>query len=99
MKADSGIPEKTESMRQTTFWIVILLATLFSACSGQKKVVKSGNPEETAAAAIAASDEKKARFEELFTAFKAEDGWQSPESRSLSQYLSGDGSAFISCHV
>jgi tetratricopeptide (TPR) repeat protein len=64
VKVDLAIPGKTEKMKSTTFWIIIILAGALAACSGSKKSVKSTNSPVTQNAP--GDEEKMARFEELF---------------------------------
>jgi tetratricopeptide (TPR) repeat protein len=61
---DLAIQGKTEKMKSTTFWIIIILASALAACSGSKKSVKSTNSPVTQNAP--GDEEKMARFEELF---------------------------------
>jgi tetratricopeptide (TPR) repeat protein len=57
-------PGKIKRMRHTTFWIIIILVVLISACTGPKKSVKNGKEK---AVQIAADDaEKSKQFEYLF---------------------------------
>jgi tetratricopeptide (TPR) repeat protein len=59
-----AIPGKTEKMKGTTFWIIIIMAGALAACSGSKKSVQSAKNQVTQNAP--GDDEKMARFEELF---------------------------------